>query len=808
MRRRRNGRGFITVFVTLIMVPVVVCTGTMVDAARLKLYSSQAAMAADAYGEVVLSEYDNLLKELYGLFSVTQNQEGLEAIEEFQKYTKYSFAPNGDNQKLDGFMPYENAKVEVSYENVEGASLSNNNVLMTQISDFMKFRVIEEILGERDILAILKQFDNMSANMDVVNERNKITKNGSKALEKISEYFEVLECINDYPDYLEERIYYFEGYSEELKTILESDGYAKYVNYLENKDSIDAAKSRVDNGEAKEGDKELAEQYVDADAYKEEINNQLQSWEEGLNKTVKKIKFEEAESRLNELNGIHGKLEDTLNNLEEQISTLENKLQNCSEDFKEDIEEEISDLKKITDRTSDFKETVDLLYRNDISGKDKANYELWDKETQKLMEVKSNLLDGEQEADWEESVTFEWYDFQSEKADFYRELEQLCKGSNGSRGNKKEADEKIERAEGIQKNAQKELEADEETDARNITGNLAAQLKTPGSSAEVPDLLDCFSGGASFSSIGNGLIGKFLLTTYDFGMFSSRVSGIRPPVSEDTSEADGENSGSNEGEYFDESLTKVKMSKDVNYLYGAELEYLIGGHNQSVDNLNHTRNIISGVRMTTNYLSSYSIDEVDDTIDFIAETAANAVVIASGGTMVAARALIKVSVSGALRLAFATLESVNDWKMLKQREKVVFYKSELGDLTTASEELEALFGKNVSGDSESNEVALSYEDYIYILMCLFISEDTLLDRTSNLITLNVNQSQNEGDTLTKLDFKMSDTVTAVKSTCKINEKFLIVPENFINMYLTGTDTKAMIQRLDDGSYGHSVIRGY
>ena len=809
MRRRRNGRGFIMVFVTLMMVPVVVCTGTMVDAARLKLYSSQAAMAADAYGEVVLSEYDNLLKELYGLFSVTQNQEGLEAIEKFQKYTKYSFAPNGDNQKLEGFMPYKDAKVEVSYENVEGASLSNNNVLMTQISDFMKFRVIEEIMGERNILETLDQFDNMSANMDVVNERNKITKNGSKALEKISEYFEELECINDYPDYLEERTYYFEGYSSELKEILESDEYAKYVNYLENKDSIDAAKSRVDNNEAKEGDKELAEQYVDADAYKEEINNQLQSWEEGLNITDKKIKFEEAENRLNELNGIHRKLEDTLNNLEEQISTLENKLQNCSEDFKEEIEEEISDLKKITDRTSDFKETVDLLYRNDISGKDKANYELWDTETKKLTEVKSNLLDGEQEAfDWEESVTFEWYDFQSEKADFYTELEQLCKGSNGSRGNKKEADEKIEHAEGIQKDAQKELEADEETDARNITGNLAAQLKTPGSSAEVPDLLDCFSGGASFASIGNGLIGKFLLTTYDFGMFSSRVSGIRPSISEETSEADGENSGSNEGEYFDESLTKVKMSKDVNYLYGAELEYLIGGHNRSVDNLNHTRNIISGVRMTTNYLSSYSIDEVDSTIDLIAGAAADAVVIASGGTMVAARALIKVSVSGALRLAFATLESVNDWKMLKQREKVVFYKRELGDLTTASEELEALFGKNVSGDSESNEVALSYEDYMYILMCLFISEDTLLDRTSNLITLNVNQSQNEGDIFTKLDFKMSDTVTAVKSTCKINEKFLIVPENFINMYLTGTDTKAMIQRLDDGSYGYSVIRGY
>lgn len=809
MRRRRNGRGFITVFVTLIMVPVVVCTGTMVDVARLKLYSSQAAMAADAYGEVVLSEYDNLLKELYGLFSVTQNQEGLDAIEEFQKYTKYSFAPNGDNQKLDGFMPYKNAKVEVSYENVEGASLSNNNVLMTQISDFMKFRVIEEIMGERDILATLEQFDNMSSNMDVVNERNKITKNSSKALEKIGEYFEVLECINDYPDYLEERTYYFEGYSAELKAILESDEYAKYVNYIKNKEAIDAAKSRIENEEAKEGDKELAEQYVDADAYKEEINNQLQSWEEGLNITDKKIEFEEAENRLNELNGIHRKLEDTLNNLEEQISTLENKLQNCSEDFKEEIKEEISGLKQITDRTSDFKETVDLLYRNDISGKDKDNYELWDTETKNLTEVKGNLLEGKQEAfDWEESVSFEWYDFKSDKGAFYTELEQLCKGSNGSGGNKKAADEKIEHAEDIQKDAQKEFESDEETDARNITGNLAMQLEIPGSSAEVPDLLDCFSGGASFASIGNGLIGKFLLTTYDFGMFSSRVSGIRPPVDEEASESGGENAEGDEGEYFDESLTKVKMSKDVNYLYGAELEYLIGGHNMSVENLNHTRNIICGVRMTTNYLSSYSIKKVDDTIDNIAKLAAKAVVLATGGTAKAAEPLIRVSVSGALRLAFATLESVNDWKLLKEREDVVFYKRELGDLTTASEELEALFGKSVSGDSESNEVALSYEDYMYILMCLFISEDTLLDRTSNLITLNVNQSQNEGDTLTKLDFKMSDTVTAVKSTCKINEKFLIVPENFINMYLTGTDTEAMIQRLDDGSYGYSVIRGY
>ena len=54
MKRKRKNQGIITVFVLLIMVPTVVITGTMVDLARLKMCNSQAAMAADSYGEVVL----------------------------------------------------------------------------------------------------------------------------------------------------------------------------------------------------------------------------------------------------------------------------------------------------------------------------------------------------------------------------------------------------------------------------------------------------------------------------------------------------------------------------------------------------------------------------------------------------------------------------------------------------------------------------------------------------------------------------------------------------------------------------------
>lgn len=817
MKKKRKSRGFITVFVTLMMVPVVVCTGTMVDVARLKLYSSQGAMAADAYGEVVLSEYDNLLKELYGLFSVTQNENGLKSIEEFQNYIGYSFVPNEDGTNVSGFMPYENAEINVSYEKVESASLSNNNVLLTQIDDFMKFRIVEEITGERDILEILEKFDKMSADMDVVNERNKITNNGSKALKRIGFYFESLEKLNDYPEYLKERQKYFAGFSKTLKEIYESEEYQKYVNYIDNKEKIDAAKDRVDNhenegeieetSEEKENDSELAKQYVDVEKYKTEIEDKLSFWEEGMDKTSYKIVFGEAEKRLGELDFYANSLNEILTTLEQQIATLRSKLNSCSQDVKGDIEEEIKGLEKITDMASDFKETVDLLFQHTVSEKDKENKKDWKKEKEKLYKIKSNILAGTQEgSDWKSEIDFEWYDFQEAKSAFYHELEELCKGKDGTGGNKAAADEKIDHAEKIQNNAQKELEGDEETDARDISENLAVQLKVPGSSAQVPGITECFSGGASFASIGNGLVGKFLLTTYDFGMFSSRVSGVKT-----LTESNGEKvsvAENSENKYYDVSLTDIEMSKDVNYLYGAELEYLIGGRNESVENLNYTRNVICGVRMTTNYLSSYSINKVNSTIKKIADAAAKAVVTASGGTAAAAAPLIRVAVSGALRLAFSTLETVNDWKLLKEREDVIFYKRELGDLTTSSEILQNLLGENVSGSSESDEIKLSYEDYMYVLMCLFIDKNTLLDRTSNLITLNVNQSQNNGDALGTLQFKMENTVTAVKSTCKINEKFLIVPKKFVDMYISGTYTETIIQKLDDGSYGYSVIRGY
>ena len=175
----------------------------------------------------------------------------------------------------------------------------------------------------------------------------------------------------------------------------------------------------------------------------------------------------------------------------------------------------------------------------------------------------------------------------------------------------------------------------------------------------MPNLTDYFSGGLSFSGLsqaGGHLLDKFLVTTYDFGMFSSRVTGIEPAEEDEGLQLPA--TQGEEEEYADYSLTGIKMSKDVNYLYGAELEYLLGGHNQSSANLNKSRNIICGVRLTLNFASTYTIKEVNDAIKAIAEAAATAV--AASGVGAAAAPLVRIAVSGALRLAAATIETAAD----------------------------------------------------------------------------------------------------------------------------------------------------
>ena len=609
-KKRTGSHGIITVFLTLMMVPVVAISSVMVDVARLNLYSSQAVMAADTYGDAVLSEFDNLLKELYGLFSVTQNKEGLEAVNKLADTVGYSFNPVGDGKALSGFMPYKDADVKISYEKVVGASLSNNNVLMTQISDFMKYRIVEQVMDENGILSSLGEFETVDDDMDAIKKRKEISEKSQKAMEDIQDYYDTLKAIAAYPDYLDGLERRFVAYSDKLEAVVKSEEYEKYTYYLEHQEEIEAALEMFDSEEedtdtessSSEDDPEDAEKVADmadlydkykdfdVDEYLDDLEIELLVYENPLTDPKgEPINFDNAGEAISALRVQTVMLDNTLKTLKEQVRELKEHLVDCSDDIRVGIEAEIKDLEDILKLSDQFQEVYDLIEpTNQDKLKNERNKSDLAYEVGELKDVREKILSGEIEAGtdrtWKSKVWGQWYDFRDDKGEFYQELQKFCEGGASGKGDKDAGDKKIDEAKDAQEKAEEELNKPEQTEARNIPDGIAAQLKSGGATGDVPGFSDYFSGGLSLKNLSAGgehALDKFLVTSYDFGMFSSRVTGVKAPKknSLETNMTE-EKKDSKE----DISLTGYEMSPDINYLYGAELEYLLGGYNNSVSN--------------------------------------------------------------------------------------------------------------------------------------------------------------------------------------------------------------------------------
>ena len=254
---RNFERGSVTVFLTLILIPTIIITAVLMDMSRIRLFSNQAIMAADNYAEGVLAEYDNLLKELYGVFAVTQDKEGVEAINDLREYVKTSFDPSGKimnfghlagilSKDIDGFMPYKPKEAEEGivvgkdefpyYEAVEGANLSNPYVLGTQIGDFMRYRMFKE-LGKSEeegggVLDTLDSLKSIEADSEVAKKMENVMKKISAIIEKQEEFYDkVLDIEDEYYNYLKmlNKIYDVARYGGDIFSDL---GFYLYVRDL------------------------------------------------------------------------------------------------------------------------------------------------------------------------------------------------------------------------------------------------------------------------------------------------------------------------------------------------------------------------------------------------------------------------------------------------------------------------------------------------------------------------------------------------------------------------------------------------
>lgn len=215
--RPDGSHGSVTVFLTMILLPMLLLMITLTDYAKITVAKNQVSDAGELAANAGLSYYDEYLKDMYGLFAVSKDtaelQEHLEdyftatlegaGVEENSTFLKdlkdiFSAAESTEDTYL-GLIQLE--KQSFSVEEMKGANLTNASLLNNQIMDYMQYRGPLVIAG--GILDKINAFKDLKQETKVSQDKIKYEKNLSDieklcetAYKKINLYNDTLDAIS------------------------------------------------------------------------------------------------------------------------------------------------------------------------------------------------------------------------------------------------------------------------------------------------------------------------------------------------------------------------------------------------------------------------------------------------------------------------------------------------------------------------------------------------------------------------------------------------------------------------------------
>lgn len=216
------------------------------------------------------------------------------------------------------------------------------------------------------------------------------------------------------------------------------------------------------------------------------------------------------------------------------------------------------------------------------------------------------------------------------------------------------------------------------------------------------------------------------------------------------------------------SLTNKEISRDNNYAFGNEAEYILYGFDSNTKNKASAYGTIFALRLGFNSIYAFKEYWKDATITSIAAA------ISAATYGIVPPALIKV----AIILALAVAETVHDIAMLKAGMPVAVIKTK----STWAMQFSSVFGgdnnlKNVSGENKNHgkfDLSLRYSDYIKIFLMISLAagnENKIYTRLSDVIQCNMAH-------ITKNNaYSLSSCTTwfSVSSTVRVNPLMMDLP---------------------------------
>lgn len=198
MRRfLKNTKGAVTVIVTLLLIPAMLVSGTAVDLARIHTARSIVQDANQLAANSVLTQYDAMLQDIYGLYGVMESDPILgDMLNEYIRVT--IFGEGRQDKQLGTFQLFYGAGLQpTTVSLVDDQNLRNPAVLRRQIEEYAKFRAPVIVVNE--IWDRLAKLEKVKADSDVIEQKLEIDEKFDDIDHLYKEIYNLINEINSYP---------------------------------------------------------------------------------------------------------------------------------------------------------------------------------------------------------------------------------------------------------------------------------------------------------------------------------------------------------------------------------------------------------------------------------------------------------------------------------------------------------------------------------------------------------------------------------------------------------------------------------
>ncbi len=214
MKFFRNTKGAISIFLVIILVPMMTVSSLFVDASKVKLARAMAESAGDLTLNTALTNYDTKLKELYGLLATAQDTSDLFARledyyrtcitssgvsdEDAETYVEQIMAQLGIVAESSDTADIMNMElVDFSVQKYPEAHLANATIIKKQIVDFMKYRA--PINTGLSFISSLKSFSTLSKQSELVEKKQVYYEAQQTVLEDLKSAWAFIAAYNNNP---------------------------------------------------------------------------------------------------------------------------------------------------------------------------------------------------------------------------------------------------------------------------------------------------------------------------------------------------------------------------------------------------------------------------------------------------------------------------------------------------------------------------------------------------------------------------------------------------------------------------------